>query len=57
LTPADAAGFAGVQSTIQALADRLGSDGLDAASAFARAMTEVLSDPVKLALYESETLN
>lgn len=54
---ADAKGLGAIDSAITALADRLAGEGLDAASAYSRAMSEVLSDPSTRAVYESETLN
>jgi hypothetical protein len=47
-----------LDSAVQNLAERLVSEeGLNEAAAYSRAMVEVLTDPSKLALYESETLN
>ena len=54
---ADAKGLGAIDAAITALADRLAGEGLDAASAYSRAMSEVLSDPSTRAIYESETLN
>ena len=54
---ADAKGLGASDAAITALADRLAGEGLDAASAYSRAMSEVLSDPSTRAIYESETLN
>ena len=48
----------GIDTAVQALAERLSTEqGLNDAAAYSRAMSEVLSDPEKLAIYESETLN
>jgi len=47
-----------LDNAVQQLAERLVSEqGLNEAAAYSRAMVEVLTDPSKLALYESETLN
>ena len=50
-------GLFAVDTEIRAAAERLAEEGLDAAAAYGRAMAEVLSDPVRRALYESETSN
>ena len=54
---AEAKGLGAIDSAITALADRLAGEGMDAASAYGRAMSEVLSDPSIRAVYESATLN
>jgi len=54
---AEAKGLGAIDAAITALADRLAGEGLDAASAYSRAMSEVLSDPSVRAVYETETLN
>ena len=48
----------GIDAAVQVLAERLvAEEGLNDAAAYSRAMVEVLSDPAKMATYESETLN
>ncbi len=54
---AEARNLAAIDAAIENLAERLTGEGLDAASAYSRAMSEVLSDPSARAVYESETLN
>ena len=49
---------ANLDTAVKALAERLvANQDMNPAAAYARAMVEILSDPAKLAIYESETLN
>ena len=49
---------ANLDTAVKILADQLvANQDMNPAAAYARAMVEILSDPAKLAIYESETLN